>query len=101
MVNIVYSGVVSRFPELAKYKVEYNHHVAGVGAKVTRVVGKLVHVPVALGKPGENSNSFPVAFYKIDFGERYHFNVDYILSKQLTPQSTAKAPSRILCATFT
>lgn len=54
MVNIVYSSVLEAFPELHKYWEAYEHVVVGVGNKTTRVIGKLVNVPMHLGQPPAN-----------------------------------------------
>ncbi len=51
MVNIVYQGVVDAFPELHPFWQAYTHAVTGVAGKVTKVVGKLVGVPIHLGHP--------------------------------------------------
>ena len=49
MVNLVYAGVLSTFPELHEYLQPYQHTVVGVGGNATKVIGKLVNVPTFLG----------------------------------------------------
>lgn len=49
VVNLVYSGVVAAFPDLARYRHPYHHVVQGVGQQRSQVVGKLIGVPLHLG----------------------------------------------------
>ena len=49
MVNLVYSGVLEVFEQLHRYRQEFQHTVSGVGQSRTRVVGKLVGVPLHVG----------------------------------------------------
>ncbi len=72
MVNIVYQGVVDAFPELQCYHQPYTHEVAGVGGKVTKVVGKLVGMPVHLGHPPATHSPFTATFYILD-SPKYHW----------------------------
>jgi hypothetical protein len=50
MVNIVYSGVLTRHPSFLAYHQPYHHMVRGVGNNPVAVTGKLVGVPISLGK---------------------------------------------------
>jgi phage-related protein len=73
MVNIVYQGVLEAFPELQKFKEAYTHEVTGVAGKVTRVVGKLVGMPIKLGHPpGGDTASFTTTFYILE-SPQYHW----------------------------
>jgi hypothetical protein len=50
MVNIVYSGVLIRHPSFLAYHQLYQHTVRGVGNTHVAVTGKIVGVPISLGK---------------------------------------------------
>jgi hypothetical protein len=49
MVNVMYSGVLDTYKELGKYRAAFQHVICGVGDKITKVICKLVDVPVSLG----------------------------------------------------
>lgn len=80
MVNVVYSGVLAAHPELEAYRQEYANTVNGVGGAKTKVVGKLVGVPIALGEAQHASEFAPVprppvptSFYVLDCPTKYHW----------------------------
>jgi hypothetical protein len=72
MVNIVYQGVIDAFPELRAFREAYSHQVTGVAGKVTKVVGKLVGVPIHLGHPPASSTTITATFYILE-SPRYHW----------------------------
>lgn len=78
MVNVMYSGVLSANQELEKYKAEFQHVICGVGEKITRVVCKLVDVPVSLGYHQEPGSLVKATFYVIDCPS-YHFIIGLTL----------------------
>lgn len=75
MVNVVHSGVLRAFPELAEFRVDFDHEVRGVGGSRTKVVGKLVGIPVTIGDTGEQEGSpaVPTTFYILQCDDRYHW----------------------------
>ena len=66
MVNIVYSGVVDTHPDLAKYKTDFTHVVKGVGDRTTKVVYKLVGVPISVGSKQVPGSFKRATFYVLD-----------------------------------
>ena len=66
MVNIVYSGVVDTHPGLARYKSDFTHVVKGVGDKTTKVIYKLVGVPISVGSKQVPGSFRRVTFYVLD-----------------------------------
>lgn len=66
MVNLVYQGVVEAFPVLQRYRHAFHHVVSGVGQTQTRVVGKLVGVPVHLGPTQIKGQHVFATFYVLD-----------------------------------
>ena len=66
MVNILYSGVLQGFPELEKFKMNFQHEVKGVGNKTTKVVCKLANVPVSIGSDQERGSCHTTTFYVLD-----------------------------------
>ena len=72
MVNIVYSGVLDTFPHLNQYHKKFEHVVKGVGDRVTRVIGKLVDVPISLGMEQGPGTLNKTTFYVLDCNT-YHF----------------------------
>ena len=78
MVNIVYQGVLTVFPELLQYWAQFYHEVKGVGGIRTAVVGKLVGVPLVLGMPEQAGGSVRTNFYVLDSNE-YHWIVGLAL----------------------
>ena len=66
MVNIVYSGVVDTHVGLAQYKQEFTHVVRGVGDKTTKVVYKLVGVPISVGREQVPGSCRRATFYVLD-----------------------------------
>ena len=66
MVNIMYSGVLSAFPELERYKRAFQHSVKGVGDKVTKVICKLDNVPVSMGAEQLKGSCRTTTFYILD-----------------------------------
>ena len=72
MVNIVYSGVLRNFPHLHQYHKKFEHVVKGVGDNLTKVVGKLVNVPISLGMEQAPGTCSKVTFYVLQC-DTYHF----------------------------
>ena len=72
MVNIVYSGVLRNFPHLHQYHQKFEHVVKGVGDNLTKVVGKLVNVPISLGMEQAPGTCKKVTFYVLQC-DTYHF----------------------------
>ena len=72
MVNVMYSGVLLAHPELEQYKQDFNHVITGVGDKVTKVVCKLVSVPISLGDDQLPGSCIRTTFYVLDCPS-YHF----------------------------
>ncbi len=72
MVNIVYMGVVDRFPFLRYYWKPTNLTVEGVGGKKSQVLGKLVDVPISLGLRCAPAPCALATFYVLDSPD-YHF----------------------------
>ena len=72
MVNIVYSGVLDAFPHLHQYHKKFEHVVKGVGDRITKVVGKLVDVPISLGMEQGLGTLTKVTFYVLEC-QSYHF----------------------------
>ncbi len=72
MVNIAYSGVLRTFPQLHQYWEEFTHVVKGVGDKLTKVMGKLVGVPISLGMEQGPGTCVKTTFYVLDC-DSYHF----------------------------
>ena len=72
MVNIVYSGVLKAFPQLLCYHEEFDHVVKGVGDNLTKVVGKLVGVPIRLGIEQGEGTCVKTTFYVLSC-DTYHF----------------------------
>ncbi len=72
MVNIVYKGVVDRFPFLKYYWKPTQLTVEGVGGKLSQVVGKLVDVPLSLGLRCAPEPCALATFYVLDAPD-YHF----------------------------
>ena len=66
MVNILYSGVLQGFPELQKFKKEFQHEVKGVGNKITKVICKLANVPVCIGAEPLQVSYRTTTFYVLD-----------------------------------
>lgn len=72
MVNVMYSGVLTANPALLEYKQEFTHVICGVGDKITRVICKLVDVPLSLGKKQASGSLVTATFYVIECPQ-YHF----------------------------
>jgi hypothetical protein len=66
MVNIMYQGVLEAFPELHKFKRDFQHVVQGVGNKETKVVCKLIGVPVSVGADQVKGSCRTTTFYVLD-----------------------------------
>ncbi len=72
MVNIVYAGVVAKFPFLQYYWLPTKLTVEGVGGKKSQVLGKLVDVPISLGLRCAPEPCALATFYVLDSPD-YHF----------------------------
>ena len=72
MVNIVYKGVVDKWPFLKYYWRSTQLTVEGVGGKRSQVVGKLVDVPISLGLRRAPEPCTLATFYVLD-APGYHF----------------------------
>lgn len=72
MVNVMYSGVLEANPHLNAYRAEFSHVICGVGNKVTKVICKLVNVPLSLGTKPEPGSLVKATFYVIAC-PGYHF----------------------------
>ena len=82
MVNILYSGVLAGFPELSKFKRDFQHEVKGVGNKTTQVICKLTHVPVSIGAEQEKGSCNTTTFYVLDC-PGYHFILGLTLLQKI------------------
>lgn len=72
MVNVVYEGVVRVFKELDRYLQPFHHEIIGVGGKRTKIVGKLVNVPIRLGQADNKSEAYTTTFFVVENSE-YHW----------------------------
>ena len=111
MVNVVYLGVVRVFKDLQAYWQDFNHVLTGVDGKRTRIVAKLVGVPLELGEiPGKHVST-PSTFYVIE-SDDYHWilglplladvggkvlcrerSLEYLATPVPTPQDTTPPPA--------
>lgn len=66
VVNLVYSGVVAAFPELDRYRHPFHHVVQGVGQQRSKVVGKLIGVPIHIGPQQVKGQHVLTTFYVLD-----------------------------------
>lgn len=66
MVNVVYEGVVRVFKDLDRYLKPFHHEIIGVGGKRTKIVGKLVDVPVRLGKVDCRQEAYCTTFFVVE-----------------------------------
>ncbi len=82
MVNIVYDGVVRKFPYLEHYWEDTSLVVQGVGGKHTQVIGKLVNVPISLGCCGAEFPCAYATFYVLKH-PGYHFILGLTLLKAI------------------
>ena len=72
MVNVVYLGVTRVFKDLQNYWQDFNHVITGVGGKKTRIVAKLISVPLELGEVPEVHTPAPTTFYVVE-SDDYHW----------------------------
>lgn len=72
MVNIVYSGALQAFPSLKEYAQPFQHVVRGVGDNLSKIICKLVDVPVCLGEQQHAEDSVKATFYVLECPS-YHF----------------------------
>lgn len=72
MVNVVYEGVVRVFKELDRYLHDFHHEIIGVGGKRTKIVGKLVNVPVRLGEASCKDEPYFTNFFVVENSD-YHW----------------------------
>jgi hypothetical protein len=82
MVNIMYSGMLTHFPELQRYQQAFTHTVKGVGEKTTNVVCKLTNVPVCLGTKLLPGGSSKCTFYVLECNA-YHCILGLTLLQQI------------------
>lgn len=78
MVNVLYSGVLSANQGLEQYRADFQHMIRGVGEKITKVICKLVDVPVSLGYDQAPGSLIKATFYVIDCPS-YHFIIGLTL----------------------
>jgi hypothetical protein len=82
MVNIVYSGVLARHPIFYAFHQPYSHSVRGVGNSTVAIIGKLVGVPISLGRDQAAGSCLKVDFYVLDC-PYYHFILGLALLQQV------------------
>ena len=68
---MIYEGVAPAFKDLAPYWRPFTHRVKGIGGQVSKVVGKLVGVPVSLGATPD-PQAVRSTFYVLD-SPGYHW----------------------------